>query len=125
MASYGTFWEGSASLWAALACSGRFSEALKSVLDYSGHVWEALEGLWVGCGKALGGIGRGIGSSSGAALERMLPVLDGFRRFWTAWKALDCSLELVRSLPNDQNGLLDHLALKGPKFVILSSTALY
>ena len=67
LASYGTSWAGSANLWAALDCSGRFSEALKSVLDYSGHVWEALEGLLVGCGKALGGIGRYIGSSSGSS----------------------------------------------------------
>ena len=28
---------------------------------------------------------------------------------------MDCSLELARSLPNDQNELLDNLALKGSK----------
>ena len=94
LAGYGTFWEGSAGLWAALACSGRLSEALGSVLDCSGRVWEALDGLWVGPGEALDGIGRGSGSSSGADLEgsgRLWTALDGLESFgWQpgAWSQL-------------------------------------
>ena len=69
LAGYGRFWAGSAGLWAALARSGRRSEALGSVLDCSGRVWEALDGLWVGPGEAVDGIGGRSGSSSGADLE--------------------------------------------------------
>ena len=53
-----------------------------------------------------------------AALVRNWKALDGSGRLWTALdglERLDCSFELARSLPNDQNGLLDHLALKGSK----------
>ena len=73
---------GSAGLWVALDCFGRYSEALKSVLDCSGHVGEALGGLWVGTGEALNGIGRGSGNSSGTNLESS-------GRHWTALGGLE------------------------------------
>ena len=71
--------------------------------------------LWKGSGWAVAKLWTALDGVLEAALERILMVLDGFTLFWTAWKPLDCSLELVRSLPDDQNGLLDHLALKGSK----------
>ena len=121
-AGYGRLWEGSAGLWAALARSGRLWEALGSVLDGSGRVWEALEGS----GWALAGLWTALDGVLEAALERIWKAqdgLDGFGRgldssgrLWTAWKALDGSLELARSLPNVGN----HVPTNGGKHILLS-----
>ena len=112
-------------LWQVMERSGRAPQD-------SGRLWLVLEGfrklwgrfwtvlgvsgkLWKGSGWALARLWPALDGALEAALERIWKVLDGFGLFWTAWKDLDGSLELARSLPNDQNGLLDHLALKGSK----------
>ena len=80
----------------------------------------------MGLARALGGIGRGPGSSSGADLdgsglflmtsEEVWAVLDGSGRRWTAWEALNGSLELARSLPKVGN----HAPTSGGKHILLS-----
>ena len=69
----------------------------------SGRLWIALDGfrkllsrfwiimgmsgkLWKGSGWAVAKLWTALDGVLEAALERILTVLDGFRRFWTAWK---------------------------------------
>ena len=42
--------------------------------------------LWKGSGWAVAKLWTALDGVLEAALERILTVLDGFRRFWTAWK---------------------------------------
>ena len=95
-------------LWLVLEGFGKLWGRFWTVLGVSGK-------LWRGSGWALARLWTALDGALEAALERIWKALDGFGRFWTAWKALDGSLEFARSLPNYQNGLLDHLALKGSK----------
>lgn len=82
----------------------------------------------MGPGNVLDGIRQGSGSSSGADVEssgrfcgaqkrsgQFWAALDGAGRFQTAWKALDGSMELARSLSNVGN----HALTIGGKHILL------
>ena len=96
---------------------------------FAGRVWEALQGFCVGSARALGGIGRGPGSSSGADLdgsgrflmtsEEVWALLDGSGQRWTALDGLgsfEWHLELARSLPIVEN----HVPTIDGKHILLS-----
>ena len=126
-------------LWQVMERSGRAPQV-------SGRLWLVLGGfrklwgrfwtvlgvsgkLWRGSGWALARLWTALDGALEAALERIWKALDGFdwfgrglgssRRLWTAldaWKALDGSLELARSLPNVGN----HAPTSGGKHILLS-----
>ena len=83
----------------------------------------------MGSARALGGIGRGPGSSSGADLdgsgrflvtsEEVWALLEGFGRRWTALGGLgsfEWPMELARSLPKVGN----HVLTSGGKHILFS-----
>ena len=99
--------------------SGRLWLVLEGFQKLRGRFWTVLGvsgKLWMGSGCALANLWATLDGVLEAALERIWKALDGCGRLWTAWKGLDGSLELARSLPNVRN----HVPTNGGKHILLS-----